>query len=146
MKDIELIDIVFDYLYANNSCQDISKAILEKTGKQLSNDECFHIFKLIESTDFVDELSWSCGPHRAIKLNDSGYQMMLQQGSYSAFIESGKQEKEKVTEEKTIERKNLILDIQSKEWSLKTKWIVLLGIIAGILGWVVALLQFIFYK
>jgi len=105
MKDIELLDIIFNDLYLNNSCKDLSKVILEKTGIEITSEKCFQIFNLILSTGFVKELHWSVGPHREIMLNAEGNQMMLLHGSYSAYIDSKKLEKEKVTEEKKLEKK-----------------------------------------
>ena len=128
-------------MYNNGGCNNIIECIKEKTQTVITSDESFRIFKLLLSTGFVERLNYAYGPNPAVMLNDNGYQIMLQHGSYSAFIDSGKQEKKKVTEEKAMEHKNLLLDIQNKEWSLKTKWIVLIG---GILGWIVSLLQFIF--
>jgi len=49
-------------------------------------------------------------------------------------------------QEKELERKNLELSVKNTQWNLKTKWIVLIGIVIGILGWILALLQFIFNK
>jgi len=46
--------------------------------------------------------------------------------------------------EKELEVKNLKLSVKNTEWTLKTKWIVLIGVIVGILGWILALIQFIF--
>jgi hypothetical protein len=138
MKDIELLDIIFSYLYAKNGCEDIQKTVSETNGIKISADECLRLFKLIISTGFVKELNYVYGPHIAIVLNDSGYQMMLQHGSYSAFVNSKKKEKDRIADEKYLEQKNLELEVDKKTIERKYKpWEITFAIIGGLCALIV---------
>jgi hypothetical protein len=132
MKDIDFIDSIFIHLYQKGGCDNIEIVIKDNFDIEIDSDERFKLFKTIISTGLIKEYNYSSGSHRHISLIEDGYQMMLQHGSYIAFLESVKQEKEKHSEEKNPERKNLELDIEKKEIERKYKpWEITVAIIGG---------------
>jgi hypothetical protein len=132
VNDIDILDKLFDYLYKNGSCDNIKDA-LEQAGDSLVSNDIHRAWKLIISTGFVKDLPFSYSSHRAFQLNEQGYQMMLKHGSYSDFIQFRKKEKERVSEEKWMERKNLELEIEKKVIERKYKPLeILFAVIGGI--------------
>ncbi len=48
--------------------------------------------RMAASTDYVEELGISCGPHWTIKITKEGMNMIMKYGSYLSFLEAEKRE------------------------------------------------------
>jgi hypothetical protein len=130
MKDIEAIDIVFKYMYKEGKCLNIIQCLYEETHTEINSEDSFRIFKLLLSTGLVERQNYSYGPNPAIMLNDDGYRIILQYGSYSAFLESKRKEKEKVSEERNVEYTNSLKD---KKLDKKLQVLIFAAAVIGII-------------
>ena len=146
MKDIELVDVLFRYMYDNGELLHYKIPLLEAgvDEDEINIQLLQKLNSLLKASGFAEVTNKKIENHPSgFKLNNEGVNMMLLFGSYENFLKEKQKEKTEITDEKEMERKNLDLDIKSKEWNLKTKWIFF---VFAISGWIVSLLQFILSK
>ena len=125
----------------------------------LTDKEIEFLKEIYETQERGDTITFSYGEEEKEEMYQKKYGDVYKSLEYSNLIigcikigsglkltTKGKEELEKalLKKETELERKNLELSVKNTEWTLKTKWIVLLGVIVGILGWILALVQFIF--
>jgi len=106
MKDIELIDKFFRYLYDNGSIKYYEKVMREcGFNENLINErEILKFQRLLVSSGFVNETNIRVGDGPfAVKINDAGSKMIIEYGSYEKYLDSIK--REKILERKLKEAK-----------------------------------------
>jgi len=96
MKDIELVDVLFSYMYEKDELIYYRRALSESgvNDGTITPDLIFRLHGLLKSSGFVEEINKMVENHPVgLKLNGAGYQMMLKYGSYGKYLKEKRKEK-----------------------------------------------------
>ena len=88
MKDIDLLEILLQYMYKNGEVLYYERAFRESgIEEDIDIQTIFRLHALLKSTGMIDVLPKLVENHpEAIKLNSEGYAMMLMHGSYTEYL------------------------------------------------------------
>ena len=98
MKDIELLDILFQYMYNNSELLYYERAFREAgiDENQITIQLLFKLNRLLKASGFVNETNKMVeGFPEGLKLNSEGMNMLLEYGSYGKYLKEKRKEKKR---------------------------------------------------
>ena len=98
MKDIELLDILFQYMYNNGELLYYERAFREAgiDENQITIQLLFKLNRLLKASGFVNETNKRVeGFPEGLKLKSEGMNMLLEYGSYGKYLEEKRKEKKR---------------------------------------------------
>ena len=114
MKDIELLEILFRYMYDNGEVLYYERALRESGVDEnlLTLPLVFKLHKLLLASGLVKEIAKFVEDHPiGLTLNDEGMNMMLQYGSYGHYLKEQQDEKKQELNYKKIKIKQIKINI-----------------------------------
>ena len=114
MKDIELVDILFQYMYNNNELLYYERALSEAgvDDRLITLQLVFKLNKLLKASGFVEEINKMVENHPVgLKLNNEGVNMLLEYGSYENYLKEKRKEKKQDFDYKRLKINQLKVSI-----------------------------------